>query len=77
MNEASYGVIIDRAERLSSFGLPVVTTTVGDIEAQRILSMGSNTVVFAGRTNDVQVAIKYAFINGPLKYEANVLRKLS
>jgi predicted Ser/Thr protein kinase len=75
--EGSYGMIIDRAERLSSFGLPIVTTTIGDIEAHQILSNGSNNVVFAGRTNDVQVVIKYAFISGPLKYEANILRKLS
>jgi serine/threonine protein kinase len=54
-----------------------VTTTIGDIEAYQILSNGSNNVVFAGRTNDVQVVIKYAFISGPLTYEANVSRKLS
>jgi len=76
-NEALYSVIIDWAKRLSSFGLPVVATTVGDIEARRILGMGSNTVVFAGRTNDVEVAIKYALDSGPLKHEANALKKLS
>jgi serine/threonine protein kinase len=69
--------IVSGAERLSSFGLPVVKTTIGDIEAHQILGRGSNTVVFAGRTNDVQVAIKYAQLIGPLKREANALRKLS
>jgi serine/threonine protein kinase len=77
LNEALYREIIAEAERLSSSGLPVVTTTIGDIEACRILGMGSNSVVFAARTNDVQVAIKYALANGPLKREANALRKLS
>ena len=76
-NEAFYSVIID-SERLSeSSGLPVVATTIGDIEARRFLGMGSNTVVFAGLMNGAEVAIKYFLDRGPLRREANALRKLS
>jgi len=77
-NRALYNVILEWATKLSTYGLPIVATTIGDIEACRLLGAGSDTVIFEGRTtSNVPVVIKYSLRDPPLKREAETLNILN
>ena len=65
-------------EKMTSSGLPIVTTPTGDdIETIRLLGTGSNTVVFEGSTADkTRVIIKYGLYADIVRPEAEALKRL-
>ena len=75
LNQGLYNVILEWVDKRSPSGLPIVTKSIGDVEARRILGTGFISVVFEAITTDnIQVALKYS-IDERLKREAQMLKK--
>ncbi|CAG8673425.1 6925_t:CDS:2, partial [Paraglomus brasilianum] len=70
INKGLYNVILQWAAKRSQFGLPIVSTGIGEVEAYRILGTGSSSVVFEAYTPDnVRVALKYSLDDRCLERE--------
>ena len=76
INKGLYNVILQWAVKRSQFGLPIVSTSIGEVEAYRILGTGSSSIVFEAYTpENVRVALKYSLDDRCLEREVQMLKK--
>jgi len=75
INKGLYNVILQWAVKCSQFGLLVVSTSIGEVEAYRILGTGSSSIVFEAYTpENVRVALKYSLDDRCLEREVQMLK---
>ena len=73
VNKGLYDVILDWAVKRSQFGLPIVLTSIGDVEVYRILGTGSSSIVFEAYTPE---NVRVALDDRCLEREVQMLKKL-